>query len=190
MATEIEAKMPVEDLEAVARRLTDLVGDPFMDAVLGDRFFDTPDAGLRSRDCGLRIRTRRGPAGDQSEAVITYKGPRQAGPIKTREEIELAVADPVIAAELLTKLGYIEQVGYEKRRRSFRVGSCRVELDQVPLLGDFVEIEGPDEPSVMAVRDELGLGDAPLERRSYIQMLSEELTRRGMRDRFVMYNTR
>jgi adenylate cyclase class IV len=45
-----------------------------------------------------------------------------------------------------------------------------VELDELPHLGCFVEIEGPDEQSVLAVRDRLGLA-GPGITKSYLAML-------------------
>jgi adenylate cyclase class IV len=196
VAQEIEAKIPVssDQLAELARRLEAQMGPPILDAVLGDLFFDTADASLRLQESGLRIRTVRHGSGDgdgsddgsdggtgrRTQGVVTFKGPRQPGRVKNREEIEVAINDAAAAGAILSRLGYHQQIGYEKRRRSWRVEDCRVELDEVPMLGCFVEIEGPDERCVLALRDRLGLGDLPLEPRSYIQMLSEEVARRGL----------
>ena len=57
--------------------------------------------------------------------------------------------------------------------------SCRVELDEIPHLGRFVEIEGPSDEVVMKVREKLGLGSLTLIKASYVAMLSAHLQERG-----------
>ena len=57
--------------------------------------------------------------------------------------------------------------------------SCEL-LDEMPLLGRFVEIEGPSEQEVTEMRKALGLENQPLITMSYIAMLGEYLKRHGM----------
>ncbi len=57
---------------------------------------------------------------------------------------------------------------------------CLVELDELPQLGCFVEIEGPDEEAVMSVRDVLHLDDRPLVNKSYSAMVDELLKSTGL----------
>ena len=44
--------------------------------------------------------------------------------------------------------------------RSWKLGGCTVELDELPHLGTFVEIEGPSEAAILKVRDQLQLDRA------------------------------
>lgn len=190
MSRELEAKVRVDDLTAVERRLREMGGEPFFDAIIGDSFFDTADGGLRAAGSGMRIRTARRcriGGGDDNAAAITFKGPREGGAVKIREEIEFGVGDAAAARRLLERLGFVEQLSYEKHRRSWRIGECRVELDDVPLLGNFVEIEGPDEATIAEVQRELGLEGHAQEMRSYAAMLDEHLRDRGMRERYVAF---
>ena len=94
---------------------------------------------------GLRLRTNHDSATGTETHIITWKGPRQPGALKSREEVELTVTDPADAALLLEKLGYVKVLTFEKRRQSWQLGGCKVELDELPLLGSFVEVEGPGE---------------------------------------------
>ncbi len=62
-------------------------------------------------------------------------------------------------------------VTFEKIRESWQLGDCRIELDEVPLLGTFVEIEGPSEPAVNKIKSELGFDAAKTITQSYVKML-------------------
>jgi adenylate cyclase class IV len=62
-----------------------------------------------------------------------------------------------------------------------------VVLDELPLIGSFVEIEGPDVASIEAVRRTLGLDAEPLLTDSYAAMLSAEIARRGLSSRELKF---
>lgn len=181
MNLEIEAKMKLDDPAALMARLLDAYGPASFEVVQRDSFFDTTDDQLRHEDAGLRLRVVH-PVHEPeaAEAIITYKGARQDGELKRREEVELSVGDPAHAARLLKRLGYTERISVEKRRTTWRIDSCAVEIDQVPYLGHFVEIEGPDESAVMAMRTELGLDECPLIRDGYVQLLAAYLAENGI----------
>ena len=116
--------------------------------------------------------------------MITFKGPQQEGPYKKREEIELTVTDAAAAEALLAGLGYHRTLSFEKRRESWRLKDCLVELDELPQLGTFVEVEGPTESAVQNVLHTLGMENPPCIKTSYIAMLGKwiETQGSGMRD--------
>lgn len=181
MNLEIEAKMKLDDPAALMARLVDAYGPATSEVVQRDTFFDTTDDQLRHEDAGLRLRLVhpvREP--DATEAIITYKGARQSGELKQREEVELSVGDPAHAAHLLKRLGYTERISVEKRRSSWRIDACAVEVDQLPYLGYFVEIEGPDESAVMTMRAELELDNCPLIRDGYVHLLVAYMAEHGI----------
>jgi adenylate cyclase class 2 len=101
---------------------------------------DAIDARLRKNGELLRIRR----AGD--EGLLTFKGPGQAGPHKSREEIETKVSDPDALEQILVRLGFTPGFRYEKYRTEyFRPSEPGVvTLDETPI-GNFLEIEGPPE---------------------------------------------
>ena len=68
---------------------------------------------------------------------------------------------------------------FEKRRTRYLLDGCRVEIDTLPHLGMYVEIEGATEEDVLAVRDKIGMADVPLIRASYIAMLLTHLRESG-----------
>ncbi len=176
MPVEIEAKMKLDDVASLESRLEAAGAVHVTELLEVNTFFDTPRGDLKAADEGLRIRLERSTDGTHVEATITHKGPRAHGRMKTRDESEVVVGDARAAAELLTALGYVSVLSFEKRRRRWTLDDCRVEIDTLPYLGGFVEIEGPSEPVVLSVRRKLALDHLPMISASYISMLVTHLS--------------
>ncbi|MFB3894255.1 MAG: class IV adenylate cyclase [Phycisphaerae bacterium] len=179
MADEIEAKIKVRDFRAILKALRKAGAEFLGTAVETDQFFDTRGGDLRRRDCGLRLRTirmlRRGAEPPPPGALLTYKGPKKRPRgLKIRREVQTYVRDAGILASIFEALGFVPTVMVRKRRRSFvlaKPGRCRVELDELPGLGRFVEVEGPSEKAVKEACRALGLEGEPITR-SYVSMVA------------------
>jgi len=187
MPVEIEAKMTVESFDPVRTRLREAGASGPVEHHEVNTFFDTEDRSLLAADEGLRLRLDRLVAAGTDRHVITYKGPRQLGPLKSREELEVEVSDPAGATALLERLGYLRTLSFEKRRESWELDRCKVELDELPHLGKFVEIEGPDEATVMRLRERLGLASRPIVKSGYISLLMSHLQERGKTTKDVTF---
>lgn len=173
MGLELEAKIPVDAHDAVRSRLAAAGAERLGRVLETNHLFDRVDGGLRRAGCGLRVRVCRAlDGGADTPATLTFKGPRQPGAIKRREELETTVGDPRAIIATLSALGFTEQVRFEKRRETWRLEDCLVELDEVPYLGRFVEIEGEDETGIRRIQEALGLGGEPTLTDSYISMLT------------------
>jgi adenylate cyclase class 2 len=176
---EIEMKFPVVDFQSTLDRLSSWGAKPAAPLQEADHYFNAPDRDFAKTDEALRLRR----IGMSNR--VTYKGPRQAGPAKTRTEIEVPIADGDSAAEdfcrLLVCLGYRptavvrkERIGYHLQRGGFQLEVC---LDKVEQVGRFVEVEivAPEDRLTAAqqvlqsVVSDLGLANS--ERRSYLEML-------------------
>lgn len=179
MPIEIEAKMKVESFEPVLAALREHHAKPLGEHIETDAFFDTPDHALLAADKGLRLRVAVDVQSNKGEALLTHKGPVGHGQLKKRQEIQTPVADPQAMAKLLEQLGFVQFLRYQKRRQSWLLDSCRVELDEIPHLGKFVEIEGPSDEAVMNVRQKLRLASLTLIKTSYVAMLSAHLQESG-----------
>ncbi|MBA7712526.1 hypothetical protein ES703_121503 [subsurface metagenome] len=105
---------------------------------------------------------------------MTYKGAKEKSNFKRRQEIELEINDADSARKLLSALGYEQALIVEKKRRLWQLGDCEVALDQLVLLGDFVEIEGPDEEKIATVQKSLGLTDLPHIAESYASLVAKK----------------
>ena len=168
---EIEAKLRVDSHEPVRQRLRELSASFIGRYREENHILDRPDGSLRTAGCGLRVRAMETLEGRAAPATMTYKGPRQPGPLKRRDEIEVTISDAPSCLRMLQALDFETVLVYSKLRERWALSDCRIELDEVPQLGRFVEIEGPSEPAIRAAQDSLRLSQAPHESRSYPHML-------------------
>jgi predicted adenylyl cyclase CyaB len=172
MCTEIEAKLKVDSPSEVERKLMELDADFIAEQLQTDYFFDDANAALTTSDRCLRLR-RQSVAGSERFS-LTYKGAKQKSNFKKRQEIEIEIKEADSTQKLLFALGYEKVLVVEKKRRLWKLKGCSVALDQLPLLGDFVEIEGPDDEIINDVQQSLGLTDLPHISKSYAQLIKEE----------------
>lgn len=180
---EIEAKLKVESLTDVAQRLEACEAKSVSTKLQIDCYYDTEDRRLTHTDRCLRLRTERTDAGDH--LILTYKGPKQADDFKKREEVNLAFGDAEAVERLVEGLGFQRTLVFDKRRSIWDLEGCEVGLDELPLIGVFVEIEGPDAERIAHVREMLGLAAASHVEESYASLVEAELTRRGLGEREV-----
>ncbi|MCX7895619.1 MAG: class IV adenylate cyclase [Thermoanaerobaculum sp.] len=151
MPEEREAKLPVEDLPRVRRRLQALGAHLETPPTRESNWvLDDLSGSLYHRGCLLRLRQW------GKQHLLTFKGPgRMEGGVKVRKELETGVEHVEKTLPILAELGFAVAFFYEKERESWRVGSVTVALDHTPL-GDFVELEGEVE-ALGAVAAQLGL---------------------------------
>jgi adenylate cyclase class 2 len=187
MALEIEAKIKVESFGPVRAKL-EAAGAKFVGDVLETNvMFDTEDRTLLAADKGLRVRCARNVADKSEECTMTYKGPRSHSSMKSRPETELRVYDFHAAIELLEQLKYLQVLSFEKRRQTWELGGCKVELDELPHLGCYVEIEGKTEQAIKDVQKTLGLGEKPLVKTAYVGLMMSYLQDKGASTRAVSF---
>jgi adenylate cyclase class 2 len=187
MAVEIEAKMKVDDLDAVRERLREAGGRRAGRALEVNTFFDKEDRSLLASDEGLRLRRAQDEETGAVTMIVTYKGPRQRGMLKSREEVEVSVGEWDDAVELFGRLGFGVVLSFEKRRESWELGGCKVELDELPHLGTYVEVEGPSEAEVQKVRGMLGLAERGIVKASYAALLGDYVQERGLGTKVVRF---
>lgn len=155
MSVEIEAKLKVDSLGQIAEKLT-LLGAEFVEEqTQKDHYFDDADSSLLKTDRCLRVRIS--VTGRHEKIFLTYKGPKEKTDLKKRQEIELELGNSDVAGKLLQALGYRDALTIEKTRSLWRLDDCLIALDQLPSLGNFVEIEGPNEEKIKSVQESLGL---------------------------------
>jgi len=184
MPHEIEVKFKVASHAAVRRRLRALGGAYRSTVIQDDGYFDTSTRALLADQVGLRvrevrvIRTARGARVDD-RPQLTYKGPLQSHRrAKVRREIQTHFDTRGAVEDVLLALGHELVMSYQKRRTTYLLGRCLVELDELPLLGSFVEIEGTNERKVFAVARKLGLTGESI-KASYSHMMVEACRAKG-----------
>jgi adenylate cyclase class 2 len=184
MNIEIEAKLKVDSLQEVERKLSE-VGAEFLGKQLQtDMYFDDADGALKSSDRALRLRRQR--VGQKENTFLTYKGAKEKNDFKKRQEIEIEVGDGDSVEKLLSELDYEKTLVFEKRRQIWNLDDCVVCLDELPLLGSYVEIEGPDGESIAEVQKSLGLSDLQHIVESYACLMLQKLCQLGKEQRQVL----
>jgi adenylate cyclase, class 2 len=181
---EVELKFHVDEPNALERNL---ISNRFAMVELQqhiDVYLRHPCRDFAQTDEAFRIRRV------NQQACLTYKGPRDAGVVKTREELELSIESDDLDQWLLmmSKLGFQQVVPVRKSRRVFQCDSSiefsgiHVTIDCVEQLGNFSEIEivvsdasavKAAEQRVLALAKLLGLEKR--QPRSYLSMLLETL---------------
>jgi adenylate cyclase class 2 len=162
MSHEIECKIPVADHQAVLARLREVDAEHLETVLQTDTYYDSADGRLREAGCGLRIRREQllqpGSRHADHRPLVTFKGPRDTdATYKVRRETETRVDSGEAIDGVLQALDVQPRMVIQKRRASFRLGGCQVELDELPMLGSFVEIEGPEESDVEQAIELLGV---------------------------------
>lgn len=172
MPTEIEAKFRLSEPEAVRGRLRGLGAGRVAWRHESNHLYDTPDGRLRRSGCGLRVRVAWSLETEAAApaAWLTFKGPRHPGELKVREELESSVDDATAVIGILERLGWREVVVYEKRRELWHLGSCEVAVDELPRLGWWLEIEGPDPDTVQEARRALDLATTTPVKETYVEL--------------------
>ena len=174
---EVEAKYRLRDPDRFVAALSRLGFVEVRTERHRDRYFRHPCRDFAATDEALRLRI------DQTAgtSVLTYKGPRSDGPVKSREEIELPVPESI--ATLVERLGFVAVSDVRKTRVEYRAeGPTTATVDRVDGVGAYAEIEcvvpaGGDEAAatqtVLQTAAALGLDDRDREPRSYLELVLE-----------------
>jgi len=175
---EAEAKYRVSDLNATRQAILALGANLHATESHCDTYLRHPTRDFRATDEALRIREISG------IPYVTYKGPRFAGPIKIRPEVEVPLVEGTVTQwlSIWQSLSFTIALQVRKSRESyqhmFHGRSVTITLDQVESLGCFVEIElildnklqiDQAQIDIQSVALQLGLHET--ESRSYLGML-------------------
>ena len=172
---ETEVKIRVHDDAAVTEQLRAAGFDVHTPRIFeSNALYDTGNRSLRSQQMALRIRQ----SGDQG--ILTWKGPGEPGPHKSRPEIETTVGDAAVLGKIFHQLGFNEMLRYEKYRTEFARPNEEgiVTLDETPI-GLFLELEGTGAWIDTTAR-ELGFSPQDYILDSYAHLYVADCERRGV----------
>jgi adenylate cyclase, class 2 len=175
MARELEIKYKLPAPEAFCDRLRDAGAARQQRVQEHNAILDTTDRQLLHRGAGLRLRRETADDGGR-RATLTYKGPREfdprfiAGGFKAREELETVVGQPDELEQLLERLGFQLTIVFEKSRETWHCGACVVTVDELPQLGWFCEIEGPDADTIEGLAQQLALQPDQQVSETYVEL--------------------
>jgi adenylate cyclase class 2 len=177
MCVEIEAKLKIDSLQEVENKLRQLGAEFLAEQMQTDYHFDDANGTLTKTDRCLRLRLQR--SDENEQFFLTFKGPKEKSNFKKRHEIQIEIEDADSMRKLLTALGYEMALSVEKKRCLWKYGECEIALDELPLLGSFVEIEGPSDEEITKVQEILGLAGLSHIPKSYAHLTKDELCRRN-----------
>lgn len=178
---EVEQKYRVENFVSIESSLKILACEPMVAESQCDIYLRHP-----SRDFGItgeafRVRETNG------ISLVTYKGVKEPGAVKIREELEIPLAEGTKEQWLtvLERLGFQRVAEVRKARRSTRIEingiMITVSLDSVEQLGCFVELEAivndrttleATQSTIQQLADKLQVHR--IEPRSYLRQLLEQ----------------
>ena len=172
---EVEVKIAVPDLAAIAARLAELGFHPAVERLFeSNTIWDTPDKSLHASGEIIRLREY------GQQRVVTYKGAPQSGKHKQREEHESVVTSLGVLERIFARLGLAPSFRYEKYRTEYqRPGALgMVTLDETPI-GNFIELEG--EPQwIDRTAHELGFPESKYLTESYATLYANHCAALGV----------
>ncbi|HEY4507040.1 MAG TPA: class IV adenylate cyclase [Candidatus Paceibacterota bacterium] len=139
-----------------------------------DTYYNPPDRDLSETGELLRIRQ------EGSDYILTYKGPRISGELRTRAKFEFKITEAVKNKFLSIYSNTAKVIA--KERSIYRMGNITITLDRVEHrfngqdslpLGEFMEIRTNDtgaKSEIEKVFAELGLNPADVVQESYFEM--------------------
>ena len=151
MQTEIEAKFPDIDREAILKALaTNEAKQEHAEILMKRRVFDFEDSRLEKIGGWVRVR-------DEGDKItMSYKQLNDRS-LHGTQEINIIVNDFEQASTLLTAIGLQAKAYQETKREKWLLGDVEVTIDTWPWVPTFVELEGPTEEEVKAAAQKLGL---------------------------------
>jgi len=163
-SVEKEVKFYINNLAALRERLIALGAIQVQARTREINYrFDTVDMALAKTGRALRLR-------QDQKCILTFKGPTSLEDgVRVRAEYEVEVSDMESARAILTGLGYMQTVIYEKFRAVYRYNDLEVTLDELPY-GNFSEIEGSDSAAIQAAARVLALSWEARIQASYLEL--------------------
>ncbi|MBI4016150.1 MAG: class IV adenylate cyclase [Candidatus Aenigmarchaeota archaeon] len=139
---EIEVKILEIDKERIDDKLRTLGARKTFDGIVTAVYYDFPDGYLEKQDKTLRLRKKESVIETQTE--FTSKTPVSRKKAKIMTEHEVCVDDYDKMKKLLESIGFIEYKTLIKQRISYSIGKVHFEIDTLPNIPTFLEIEAPD----------------------------------------------
>jgi predicted adenylyl cyclase CyaB len=170
---EIELRLVIADPEGLTSRLRAAGARIVGQGLVRTTAYDFPDRRLRAARRTLRVREDWTGTTLTAKTPLTEEADEDAGRVKARHEINLPLA-PGLGPDahlLLQSLGLQETLRYDKRRTSWGLGAAQIDVDVLSDGGDcYAEIEA-GAAEIVRVRALLDLDEAPVETRSYFEIV-------------------
>ena len=153
---EIEAKILEVDGKQLEARLRKLGAKKVGKRSVNSLFFDFPNNSLKKKKAVLRLRL------DGKKSFLTLKRKRGKSKLKELDEFQVEVSDFKETKKILSLAGLVEKRAIKKTRTTFKLGRASIEIDKLPGIPLFAEIEAPSAKQVVATAKKLGFSEKRL----------------------------
>ncbi|MFH1506613.1 MAG: class IV adenylate cyclase [archaeon] len=172
---EVEARVKVESLEDIKKKLVDMGAEFFEPKKQNDAVFKRKDLISKVAKPGdfiLRIR-------QSTKNILTFKALTDRAGVWIEHETEIKDSEQL--RSILEKTGFIEQVSMHKTRIPGTLGDFELCLDDIEELGTYIEIaldseDGNDaKEKIIGLLNKLGFAEKDIVHKGYVAMLFERL---------------
>ncbi|RLA94702.1 MAG: class IV adenylate cyclase [Deltaproteobacteria bacterium] len=169
---EIEIKARVKNRDEVKERIKS-IGNFVRKEHQEDLYFDSPYRNFVESGEVLRIRKT------LHKNTLTYKKKRTDERARIRIEHEAKVESGDDIAEILEDLGFIQIAKIRKEREIYNTNECKIELDMVEGLGEFVEVEilipedediTKSKEKIFGILEKIGVPRENIEKKPYLEL--------------------
>jgi predicted adenylyl cyclase CyaB len=150
MPREIEVKVLEVDKRSVEHRLRELGARRVFDGTVTTLYYDFPDRRLHRRDAVLRVRELGG------NTILSCKTDIRHGRVKSARELEVIVQDGSMVERILEAIGLAPYVRIRKHRTAYSLGRYHVDIDTLPGIPAYLEIEAPNQGMLFSLLGRLG----------------------------------
>lgn len=170
MEKEVKIKLDTEkDRTKLFARLRDLNAKAMGRDLERNLILDIRDY-FKLRGCLFRLRET------SKSSYLTFKGPLEESKfsrVNQRMEVNVPVADPKEILRVLKKSEFVVKTIYTKERFTYELKGVSIQVDKIPKLGWFVEVENPDEHKIIETLKLCCLEKFKRITKSYLELIEE-----------------
>jgi len=172
---EVEARVKVNNLEEIKKKLTDLGAEFFAEKTQIDSIFKPKGFELRPQGPGdiiLRVR-------ESDKNYLTFKAFTEQPGVWV--EHETVIENPKEAKQILLKSGFVKALSMTKKRLPGKLNNFEICLDDIKELGTYIEISldsyngNTAKKEIMNLLDKLEFDESQIIHKGYVTILLERL---------------
>ena len=164
---EHEIRLKVEDFKAAKKFLIRSKAKYINATKQIDRYYGNADLYTKKKSFLIRIRS------EKDVHFLTYKA--STGRMGRYEEYETNIEDPKTIETILLKSKFNNIINVTKSRTTYKLGNCKINLDTVKGLGNFIEIEiisdSKKHKELTRIVKEMNLNKAKIVRQGYVSIM-------------------
>ncbi|MCF7799031.1 class IV adenylate cyclase [Candidatus Woesearchaeota archaeon] len=159
---EVEVKILNINAEEIELKLKKLNAEKVKEVFQTNQYYTNPCATEKK---AIRIRKEN----NKSWVTIKRKLAKKENGVRTREEIEEEISNPLAMENIFSGLGLTKERLYEIKRKYYYVNNCSVEIVHMATIPTYLEIEGSKE-QIYRVAEKLGFSQDDFLKESFYKV--------------------